>query len=182
MRPGEVDGKSYHFVSRDEFQRLITQGAFLEHAEFGGNMYGTSAKAVEMVSSAEAGHRRAILDIDAQGVKLIKANHAELNPVYIFLSPPQYHVLRQRLEDRDTDHKEDIARRLKMAVHELHYARKPNTFDYVIVNDDLDHAYHLLRSIVNGTADRETFDQIPPADAEETAAVQAVEAAGETLA
>ena len=69
IRPGEVDGQSYHFVTRDEFEQRVRNGEFLEHAVFGGNMYGTTAQAVRDVHEKGAG-RRAILDIDAQGVRL----------------------------------------------------------------------------------------------------------------
>lgn len=169
-------------MSRDEFQRLIGQGAFLEYAEFSGNLYGTTAKAVELVSSADGGHRRAILDIDSQGVKLIKTNHPHLNPVYIFLSPPSYNVLRERLEGRNTDTPEAITRRLKMAVHELHYARKPGSFDFVIVNDDLNRAYELLRKIVLDSAEAHEYDAVPAADEHEQTAQHALVSAGETLA
>lgn len=182
MRPGEVDGRSYHFVTRDTFTKLVAAGAFLEHAEFGGNLYGTTAQAVKDVSAQPGETRRAILDIDAQGVKLIKSNHAHLDPVYVFLCPPAYHVLRERLEGRATDHAEAITLRLKMALHELHYARKPHSFDYVVVNDDMDHAYKLLRAIAIDSTDGVTFDKVPPADEDELAAQDAMEAAGETLA
>ncbi|KAI3629019.1 hypothetical protein CBS9595_000091 [Malassezia furfur] len=182
IRPGETDGKSYHFVSRDEFQQLIKQGEFLEYAEFSGNLYGTTAKAVQSVSSSEHGHRRAILDIDSQGVKLIKMNHAHLNPVYVFISPPSYGALRQRLEGRNTDTDEAITRRLKMALHELHYARKSGSFDYIIVNDDLNRAYELLRKVVLETPDEGEYDEVPPVDDHEHEARQALVSDGEQLA
>ena len=168
MRPGEENGKSYHFVSRDQFEDLIKKGEFLEHAEFGGNLYGTSAQAVRDVSEKGEG-RRAILDIDAQGVRLIKANHAHLNPVYVFISPPTYDTLRSRLEGRATDAPEAIQRRLRMALHELEYARQgKDAFDVVIVNDDLNRAYGLLRNVVHDKLDG-PFDQVPPPDNAEDA-------------
>lgn len=178
MRPGEVDGKSYHFVTRDEFQRRVDNGEFLEHAQFGGNMYGTTARAVQDVSSD--GNRRALLDIDAQGVRLIKNNHAYLNPIYIFLSPPAYATLKQRLESRATDSPDAISKRLAMALHELHHARMPSMYDCVIVNDDLDRAYGLLRKAVHGMMD-EKYDKVPRVDADEQAAIDALKASGESL-
>ena len=178
MRPGEVDGKSYHFVTREEFQRRVDNGEFLEHAQFGGNMYGTTARAVQDVSGD--GNRRALLDIDAQGVRLIKDNHAYLNPIYIFLSPPAYATLKQRLESRATDSQEAITKRLAMALHELHHARKPGMYDCVIVNDNLDHAYSLLRKAVHGMMD-EKYDEVPPVDADEQAAIESLIASGESL-
>ncbi|WFD26597.1 guanylate kinase [Malassezia nana] len=137
IRPGEKDGVSYHFVSRDEFLRHVHAGEFLEHAEFGGNLYGTTAKAVQDVSR-QGEPRRAILDIDAQGVRLIKAHHASLNPVFVFIAPPTFATLQERLQRRATDTPEAIERRLQMALQELAFAREPHSFDCVIVNDNLD--------------------------------------------
>ncbi|WFD00501.1 guanylate kinase [Malassezia yamatoensis] len=167
IRSGERDGYSYHFVTRDEFLRLVNQGKFLEYAEFSGNLYGTTASAVEAVSSSGNGLRRAILDIDSQGVKLIKQNHPYLNPVYVFVSPPCYNALRERLEGRQTDSQDAIQRRLRMAIHELAYARQPNSFDFVIVNDDLNRAYEMLRKIVLDTTEDLQSDQVPAVDAHE---------------
>ncbi|PKI84994.1 hypothetical protein MVES_000839 [Malassezia vespertilionis] len=179
MRPGEVDGKSYYFVPREEFLALVDQGAFLEHAEFGGNLYGTTAKAVQSVQDEQ--HRRAILDIDTQGVKLIKAHHAYLDPVYVFISPPQYTILKQRLESRNTDTDEAISRRLRMAIHELRNARTPGAFDYIIINDDLDRAYKLLRAVCLGETNGLVCDAMPARDMEEDAAEQSFLHDGETL-
>lgn len=171
MRPGEKDGVSYHFVTRDEFERRVRAGEFLEHAEFGGNLYGTTAQAVQDVSRQGAG-RRAILDIDAQGVRLIKANHASLNPVFVFVAPPTFSTLQERLQCRATDAPEAIERRLHMALQELAFARQPHSFDCVIVNDDLDRAYQLLRKIVNDDL-QGPFDQVPAEDDAERARRQA---------
>ena len=85
-------------------------------------MYGTTAQAVRDVHEKGAG-RRAILDIDAQGVRLIKQNHPDLNPIYVFISPPTFGTLKERLEGRATDSKDAIERRLNMALDELAYAR-----------------------------------------------------------
>ncbi|WFD34604.1 guanylate kinase [Malassezia cuniculi] len=179
IRPGEVDGKSYHFVSREEFQRRVDNGEFLEYAQFGGNMYGTTVRAVQDVSTGPDA-RRALLDIDAQGVRLIKDNHSHLNPIYIFLSPPAYSTLKHRLESRATDSAEAISKRLVMALHELHYARKPGMYDCVIINDDLERAYALLRKAVHGMLD-EQYDKVPAVDADEQEAIDALKAAGESL-
>lgn len=162
IRPGEVHGESYHFVPRDEFLQRVANGEFLEHAEFGGNLYGTTAQAVRDVNEKGEG-RRAILDIDAQGVRLIKANHPDLNPVYVFISPPTFETLQQRLEGRATDSKDAIERRLNMALEELAFARQPDSFHCVIVNDDLAKAYEKLRAIVNDDFSG-PFDQVPAED------------------
>lgn len=182
MRTGEVDGKSYHFVSREEFERLIREDAFLEYAQFGGNYYGTSIKAVQDVNSEASGHRRAFLDIDAQGMKILREKHAYLNPIFIFIAPPRYAVLRDRLEGRATDAPEAIQRRLTMAVHEMHNARKPDAYDYIIVNDDLDRAYQLLRAAVMQDTANMQFDQVPAPDDAEHAAQRDLVAQGHQLA
>ncbi|KAK0564759.1 guanylate kinase [Tilletia horrida] len=178
-RPGETPGESYHYVSRDTFENLIEQGAFLEHAQFGGNRYGTTAKAVEDVSklrTKDGKPRRAVLDIDAQGVRLIKSNHAHLNPFLIFISPPSFSALQQRLQGRGTETPDSIRRRVGMAAEELQYARSPDSFDAVVVNDDLERSYELLRKLVRGETTK--GDQLPPEEKEaEAAARKALEEA-----
>ncbi|XP_032557968.1 guanylate kinase isoform X2 [Chiroxiphia lanceolata] len=87
-RPGEVNGKDYHFVTREEMQKEIDAGEFIEHAEFSGNMYGTSKGAVQAV---QAQNQICVLDIDIQGVKTIKKT--DLNPIYISVQPPSIDIL-----------------------------------------------------------------------------------------
>ncbi|XP_010169643.1 guanylate kinase, partial [Antrostomus carolinensis] len=87
-RPGEVNGKDYHFVTREEMQKEIDAGEFIEHAEFSGNMYGTSKGAVQAV---QARNQICVLDIDIQGVKNIKKT--DLNPIYISVQPPSIDIL-----------------------------------------------------------------------------------------
>ncbi|PWY99537.1 putative GUK1-guanylate kinase [Testicularia cyperi] len=173
-RPGEVRGQSYHYVSQEEFESLVQQGAFLEHAKFGGNRYGTTAKAVADVSTegvtgadGSTNARRAVLDIDAQGVKLIKANHPSLNPIYIFISPPSFSTLQQRLTGRGTETQESITKRLAMAASEMAYARQQNAHDWIIVNDDLERAYSLLKAAINQTLQPGQDDKMPPVQQEE---------------
>lgn len=158
-------GQSYHYVSHSEFESLISQGAFLEHAQFGGNRYGTTAKAVADVTTTSS--RRAILDIDAQGVKLIKANHPSLNPIFIFISPPSFSTLKQRLTGRGTETEENITKRLTMAGKEMEFAREKGAFDWVIVNDDLDTAYAKLKKAIYGTLEQGEDDKMPPKDNDE---------------
>ncbi|KAK4056037.1 guanylate kinase [Microbotryomycetes sp. JL221] len=143
-RPGEENGIAYHFTSRDQFVDLINQGGFIEHAEFSGNMYGTSVKAVQDVAK---NNKKCILDIDTQGVKLIKANHPHLNPIYIFVSPPSLASLRERLSGRGTETDSAMQSRLAAAIGEIEYA-KTGAFDVVVVNDDLERAYGVLRQVV----------------------------------
>ncbi|KAH9933343.1 guanylate kinase [Fomitopsis serialis] len=140
-RPGEEDGKQYYFVTREKFKQLLDEGAFIEHAEFSGNYYGTSFMTVQQVSSTG---RRCILDIEAQGVRQIK--QTDLNPVYLFISPPSLTALRERLRGRGTESEASVAKRLATALKEIDYA-KEGVHDYVIVNDDLERAYDLFKHV-----------------------------------
>ena len=145
-REGEVLGKSYHFVNKDVFEKLIATNAFIEYAKFSNNYYGTSIKAVSEVGQQ---NRRCILDIDAQGVKTIKEHHKNLQPTFVFLSPPSIQSLAIRLAKRGSETDESLKSRLEAANSEISYARE-GAFDCVIVNDDLDSAYRKLRSVALG--------------------------------
>jgi len=157
-RAGEVDGKDYNFVDRDSFLALVKQDGFIEHAEFSKNLYGTSVAAVQKVADEGS---RCILDIDSQGVKLIKAHHLEtLNPIFIFLSPPSLAELKNRLTNRGSETDATIQSRLEASVAEVAYARQPNIYDFIIVNDDLDRAYGKLTKVVEGDANVQS-DELP---------------------
>ncbi|KAA1470340.1 guanylate kinase [Dentipellis sp. KUC8613] len=156
-RPGETDGTQYHFVSRPTFLKLVDQGAFIEHAEFSGNLYGTSIQAVQSI--ADLG-KRCILDIEVQGVRQIKAT--TLNPVYLFVSPPSLAVLRSRLVGRGTESEASVEKRLKTALNEISYAKESNASDFVIVNDNLDRAYSLFKAVALG--EEIEGDPLPPLD------------------
>ncbi|CAF0988783.1 unnamed protein product [Brachionus calyciflorus] len=148
-RAGEENGREYHFVTRDEMLQAIQNDEFLEHAEFSGNIYGTSKKSVEHVLSSG---RICALDVDIQGVKSLKKSN--LNPIYCFVKPPSLDALEKRLTDRGTETPESLKKRLDTAKIELDYAEnEPNAFDYVIVNDDLDQAYGKLRDILKSQID-----------------------------
>uniref|UniRef100_A0A8B9WDE7 Guanylate kinase n=1 Tax=Bos mutus grunniens TaxID=30521 RepID=A0A8B9WDE7_BOSMU len=109
-RPGEENGKDYYFVTREVMQRDIAAGDFIEHAEFSGNLYGTSKAAVRAV---QAMNRICVLDVDLQGVRNIKKT--DLRPIYIFVQPPSLDVLEQRLRQRNTETEESLAKRLAAA-------------------------------------------------------------------
>jgi len=156
-RPGEVNGKQYHFVTPQQFKDLIHDGAFIEHAEFSGNLYGTSFDAVRQV---EQQGRRCILDIEAQGIRQIKKTN--LNPIYLFISPPSMAVLRARLQQRGTDSNVAVQKRLATALNEIQFAKEPNVHDVVIVNDDFDRAYALFKKVAQGEAI--TGDSLPLLD------------------
>ncbi|MET4027891.1 guanylate kinase [Marinobacter sp. MBR-99] len=128
MRTGEQDGVNYHFVSRDEFEAMIAEGDFLEHADVFGNYYGTSHA---WVRETLATGRDVILEIDWQGAEQVRRLVPEC--VGIFIVPPSAEVLRERLIGRGTDAQEVIERRLAEAEEECRHAAE---FDYLVVNDD----------------------------------------------
>ncbi|XP_029906356.1 guanylate kinase 1b isoform X6 [Myripristis murdjan] len=143
-RPGEEDGKDYHFTTREAMQEGIDQGEFIENAEFSGNMYGTSKSAVEDVL---AKNLICILDVDIQGVKNIKKT--DLNPIYISIQPPSMEILEKRLRDRQTETEESLQKRLEAARIDMELSNEPGVFDVVIINDDLEKAYQELKDVLN---------------------------------
>ncbi|MDX9739727.1 MAG: guanylate kinase [Gammaproteobacteria bacterium] len=139
-RPGEVDGRDYHFVDRDTFLAMAAADEFLEHACVFDNHYGTSRAAVR--ACLEAG-RDVILEIDWQGARQVRA----LAPaaIGIFVLPPSIDVLRQRLQSRRQDTPEVIERRMRGALSEMsHY----DEYDYLVVNGDFEAAVADLRAII----------------------------------
>ncbi|XP_023334034.1 guanylate kinase-like [Eurytemora carolleeae] len=142
-REGEENGKAYHFVTKEAMEAAISQGEFIEHAVFAGNMYGTSKAAVETVRNKGL---ICILDIDLQGVMSIKKT--DLNPKYIFIKPPSITELETRLKARGTETEVSLQRRLEAAKTDLEYAEKPGYFDLVITNDDLNAAYDSLEKYI----------------------------------
>jgi guanylate kinase len=137
-RPNEVDGREYHFVSRETFERLIQLDEFLEWAEVHGNLYGTSRREVDNAKGA----RGLIFDIDHQGARQIKSVHADA--VSVFILPPSMQALEGRLRGRATEDEATVQRRFRVARTEIeHYG----FFDYLLVNDDLEEATVNLVSI-----------------------------------
>ena len=139
-REGEVDGREYYFVTREEFERNIEAGNFLEHATVFDNLYGTPKDMV--VSRLERG-RNIILDIDVQGGLQVKKAMPEA--VLIFILPPSLAELRKRLEGRGTEDAEKVEKRLGEALNEIKLIGED---DYYIVNNDIDEAVALARSII----------------------------------
>ncbi|XP_038611728.1 guanylate kinase isoform X1 [Tachyglossus aculeatus] len=142
-RPGEENGKDYHFVSRVEMQRDIEANKFIEHAEFSGNLYGTSKAAVQAVQAA---NRICVLDVDLQGVRSIKKT--DLQPIYISIQAPSLDVLEKRLRARKTETEESLQRRLAAARADMESSKEPHLFDLVIVNEDVEEAYCSLRGVL----------------------------------
>ncbi|KAG0212735.1 guanylate kinase [Mortierella sp. GBAus27b] len=142
-RPGEKDGVAYHFVSTNEFQELIAQDRFLEHAVFSGNNYGTSKGAVQDV--ADSG-KICILDIDLQGVRRVRQSALEAR--YVFVRPMSLNTLEERLRGRGTETEEAIQKRLTTARDEWSFGMDRANFDHVVVNDELERAYADLRDFI----------------------------------
>lgn len=139
MRDGEKEGEHYHFVSEEEFEKRKASGDFLESASFLGYQYGTSRSQVE---AELAKGKHVLLIIDTQGAEQLRG---KIQAATIFISPPNLDELRQRLLRRRTETPEAIARRLEWAKEEM---KKKSAYEYHIVNDNLEIAYGVLRSIL----------------------------------
>ncbi len=140
MRPGEVDGRDYHFVDAERFLAMVVDGDFLEHAQVFDNYYGTSRQAVQ--ERLQRG-RDVILEIDWQGAQQVRKLFADCRSIFIL--PPSKAALRERLTGRGQDSEAIIERRLRDAEADMsHY----DEFDFVVVNDDFERALSELRAIV----------------------------------
>ncbi len=143
MRPGEQDGVNYHFVSHDDFQSMLAEHAFLEHAEVFGNYYGTSQAWVEQTLNDGDD---VILEIDWQGAQQIKTLMPDT--LAIFIMPPSQTTLRERLTNRGQDDDAVIDKRMAEAVSEMsHYEQG----DFLVINDDFDEALADLKAIIRGS-------------------------------
>ena len=145
-REGEVDGRDYHFLSREEFDRRIEAEDFLEFATYSGNRYGTLRSEVRRRLSA--GHS-VVLEIEVQGARQVRAAMRE--SVQVFIAPPDPTVLRRRLEARGSDSADAIDARLEVAEQEM-AAR--DEFAHTVINDDLDRAADELEEIVRAELGR----------------------------
>lgn len=139
-RVGEIEGKDYFFVSREEFMQMVADGGFAEWAEVHGNLYGTAIKTLR--ECRESGVDL-ILDIDCQGAAQLKSK--QVQGVNIFILPPSFRELRHRLEGRNSDPPEVIAQRIENAVAEI---RESRWYDYIVVNDVFSRAVEDLKSII----------------------------------
>lgn len=138
-RPNEIDGVHYNFVTEEKFREMLLAGDFLENVELFGNHYGTSKQWVE--KQLKAG-KHVVLVIDIQGAFQLMG---QIPFTMIFIKPPSLAELKKRLIERDTECEETIAERLEVAKHELEMSQR---YDYEIINDDLQTAYQVLRSIL----------------------------------
>lgn len=156
MRPGEVNGEDYYFIDESTFSQLVAKHAFLEHATVFGNSYGTSQQWVE--DKLQAGVD-VILEIDWQGAQQIRKLIPEC--VNIFILPPSWEALRQRLQERGQDDESVIKRRMTAARAEVaHY----HEYDYLLVNDNFANALSDLKAIIQARRLRQPIQQQKYAD------------------
>ena len=139
-RPDERDGVDYHFLTREEFERRVAVGEFVEHADYAGRSYGTLRSELEERVRAGA---PVVLEIEVQGARQVRGSVPDA--VQVFIAPPTLEELRTRLIGRGTDDPEEVERRLRVAAEEL--AAQPE-FAHVVVNDRLNDALEQLTAIV----------------------------------
>lgn len=139
-RPGEIEGRDYHFLSAEEFMQGISSGRFLEWARVHSHFYGTDRRIVE--KWLRAGYD-VLLDIDVQGTRLVRCSHPEAKTIFIL--PPSMEVLEKRLLGRGTETEEQLAVRMAAARREI---LESSWYDYLIINDDLQEAVEDLRAIL----------------------------------
>ncbi|OON13468.1 guanylate kinase [Opisthorchis viverrini] len=166
MRVGEVDGRDYHFTTKEKMLQDIAAGKFWEHAEFAGNLYGTSVAAVEDILDPLVRARRlsdfhttfrvsylyqvlatgriCILDVEMVGVRTIHSFQSPFNTKFILIRPPSIESLEQRLRERNTETDETLRLRIQRARQDIEFAESPagrSLFNKVVINNDLDTAY-----------------------------------------
>ena len=152
QRPNERHGHDYFFVDKPEFERMVAAREFLEHARVFDNYYGTSRAQVEQ--RLDQG-QDVLLEIDWQGAQQIRSALPECRTIFVL--PPSHTALEQRLRGRGTDSDEVIARRLRDSLADMSHW---NEFDYVVVNDDFEHAVADLEAIVAGHGERLRRDRV----------------------
>jgi guanylate kinase len=142
-RPGERHGEAYHFVSRPEFQRRIEAGEFLEWAQYAGELYGTLRSDVEQL---RRGGRHALLDIEVQGARQVRAHLPAGDVIAVFVLPPDAPTWVKRLRGRRSDTGAALARRFAVAEGEIAAAGE---YDHIVVNDDLERAVSEVAAIID---------------------------------
>ncbi len=143
-RPGEKEGENYYYISKEEFETGITNGEFIEWAEFSGNYYGTRKSTIE---DALSRGENLILEIETQGGQQIK----KLLPdsVLIFIAPPSFEELKKRLEGRKTEDEATIQKRLSQVEREKESSKE---YDYIVVNDEIEKAVKRIEEIISQSA------------------------------
>jgi guanylate kinase len=147
-RPGEREGVDYHFVTVEEFRALVDEDAFVEHAEYGGNQYGTSWSSLD--GPLRLG-KDLLLEIEVQGARQIRARRSDAR--FLFLLPPSMEELARRLRGRGTDDERQVKRRLEIVVSELPAV---HDFDYAVVNDQLEAAVTSVCEIIEAERSGDT--------------------------
>ena len=140
-RPGENNGREYHFIDRPTFKGMCTDQAFLEWAEVHGNFYGTSREGIE---AQQARGIDVFLDIDVQGARQLREQQLP-GAIFLFIAPPSWTELERRLRGRGTDPEETVQLRLNNARREMEDA---DLYDYLVINDRLDEAVEVLRAVI----------------------------------
>ncbi len=141
-RPGEVNGREYHFLSVDEFRERINDGQFLEHAKVFGNLYGTP---LEPVMESINDGKDLIFDVDWQGGKQIRSSSLSKFVISIFILPPSIKALQERLMKRAQDSSETVKDRMTKSIGEIMHWKE---YDYVIVNNNFEQTLHEVKSII----------------------------------
>ena len=154
-RPGERDGESYHFVTRAEFDRLVTAGEFLEWAEYAGNRYGTLRREVRTVLAAG---KHALLDIEVQGARQVQQECPPPESISVFVLPPDPDTWIERLVGRETEAPDVLARRLQRATEEI---RQALDWEHIVINDDLDAVVAEVGRIIDEDGTRAHRPTIP---------------------
>jgi len=147
-RPNEVDGVDYTFVSRERFQQLIDEGAYLEYATYNGNLYGTLAERVER---ARADGHDIVLKIEVQGAEQVRKRVPDA--ILIFVVPPSVDELVRRQVKRNTESTQDMTARREIATKEMEYSSR---YDHVVVNDELEHAVAEVLRIIQQARESQT--------------------------
>jgi guanylate kinase len=146
-RPGELPDKNYTFLTREQFEELVKKGAFLEHATYNGNLYGTFRDRVERARNEG---RDVVLKIDVQGAEQVREKVPD--GVFIFLAPPSIDELIKRQIKRNTESVEDMEARRQIATREMEYASR---YDHVVVNDDIERAVREVLDIIRDARERQ---------------------------
>ncbi len=146
-RPGELPDKNYTFLTREQFEELVKKGAFLEHATYNGNLYGTFRDRVERARNEG---RDVVLKIEVQGAEQVREKVPE--GVFIFLAPPSIDELIKRQIKRNTESVEDMEARRLIATREMEYAAR---YDHVVVNDDIERASMEVKDIIRDARERQ---------------------------
>lgn len=141
-REGEINGVDYYFATRDEFDQHIQNNDFVEYVTFCSNSYGTLKSELKRITDSG---KNAILEIDVQGVIQVLEKLRDENILSIFIAPPSFEILKQRLINRNTESVEQISSRIKQAEYELSFQDK---YQYTVINDDLETAIRDIANII----------------------------------